>query len=800
MRKPLLLACLIPWMCWSAPLPWQNPRAQEALSILSSSGLLQEDWLTYRAATRWEIAVLVQRLAEKVRSQPEIFASKIEREALQTLVLEVQDELQALGVRQDQLEEKATNLEARTEELERIRFRGQFTMSALYQGVSNTGNEFSGFGPNALHYAGLAGSSDLTNTVPHGVQGIIPQLDLFSGRPLIQGAGLTSTLYLEVETQPDDDWLYNLRVFAYSSQGNALVDAIWGTQQPYGANPFTGSGGGTLNGSNRAPFTSAGFDRFRLSHVPSGFTLNLGTFSPRLISSQVFTGQVNPRVGDPRLLECFGLQASADHGAFSWEILGSYLPDGNPPQLGLQPLQNVAWGGALTYEDNGFSGSLSFLQAQALSRDGAARGNGLSNLVNGDSGQVNVNWVNPDGFFAGQLSNSQSAGPGSTSDVRPISGPAALDGAGRLGGFGPQQQTSFGGQLGYRVQNWSLQAEYAHSTYRPNQNSSFSRSGNLWSLGGGLDIQPVQFQLDYRWTDPTYDPMILVFPSPSPGLTPFRAYHRFPDQDQFWHLYSLHDTDRFPHNRKGLWPSLKWKYQENCLLTVKGRLLEQVQTSLQDVRFRAGALGPGLPNQLVLGHSPGFFDAFFREYSPLSFDANMNPLEDQRGRVYAYSIDLHHHFEDSPFDLDAGYESHHFERASNLVAALGGSQNRVDLTHSIARLALNYKASDAWNYRLGYSLAHMRGHYDPFGVYNTFAIANNSTDFFNRDSLQHSPSLEATWRLDSQTRWDFGFTYYSTIDRVPQSVFPGAAAGPFATAHPFSYNAYRVETRLEMNF
>lgn len=807
MKRQMFALALGVWLggvAQAAPLPWESPRAQDALKVLAASGVLQENWLSYRVATRWEIAVLMQRLLQRLESQPDLLASKLEREAVQTLVGEVQAELQALAPRVDGLEQQMLGLEQRVEFQERFRFRGRFLMAALYQGVNNTGNDRSGLGIGSLDYQGLAGSTLLTNGVPHAPEGIIPQLDLARGRPLIQGSSFTSTLYLDVEHQPHEDWLYQLRFYAYTSQGNSLLDATWGTPQPYLANPFTGAGGGTPQGSNRAPFSSMGFDRFRLTHVPTGFGLTLGSFQPRLISSQVFTGQVNPRVGDPRLLESFGVHASAEHGPFSWEAFGTYLPDGNPAQLGLQPLQHLAWGGALSYQNRGWQATLSLLQASASSRDGNPRAVGLSNLVNGSTGQVNVNWVNPNGFFAGQLPPAASAGRGSISDRRPVPGRAGLDGGGREASFGPQQQLGLGLNVNYRdPSGWAILGEWAHTRYRPSQNSSFQREGNLWSLGTQWELgesREFQLQLDYRSTDATYDPMILVFPSPNAALVPFRVYHRFPDHDQFWHLYSLHDTDRFPHNRRGFWPTFRWNYGQDSHLALRGRWLEQVSTSLQDVRFQPGQLGANVPNEQVLGHSPGFFDVVFREFSPLSFNDQLQPLENPRGRVTALGLDLHHHFEDTPWTLDFRLERHQFRRPSRLPASLGGSQNRVDLAHSLAHVGLEYKANSSWSYRLNYDLAEMKGHYDPLGVYNAFAISNDRVDFLNRDVLQHAPGVEATWHLDSQTRWDMGLTYYINIDRVPRSIFAGLPGGPQATAHPFSFNAVRLETRLEVDF
>jgi hypothetical protein len=187
-------------IAWSAPLPWENPKAQEALKVLSASGLLQESWLSYRAATRWEIATIAERLLRRWQTQSEESVGKVELQALEVLCQECREELDALGVRTETLESKLGLVEDRVLDLERIRFRGQFLMTSLYQGVSNTGSRFSGFGPDRLDYAGLAGSTALTNLVPHAPQGIVPPLDMALGRPLIQGAGFTSTLFLEVET------------------------------------------------------------------------------------------------------------------------------------------------------------------------------------------------------------------------------------------------------------------------------------------------------------------------------------------------------------------------------------------------------------------------------------------------------------------------------------------------------------------------------------------------------------------------------------------------------------------------
>lgn len=106
--RVLITAGLLVATASAAPLPWHSPQAQDALRFLSESGVLGESWLQYRAATRWEVAVVVQRLLQKQEQEPNLFATRAEREALTRLITETREELQALGVRVTTLEERTS--------------------------------------------------------------------------------------------------------------------------------------------------------------------------------------------------------------------------------------------------------------------------------------------------------------------------------------------------------------------------------------------------------------------------------------------------------------------------------------------------------------------------------------------------------------------------------------------------------------------------------------------------------------------------------------------------------------------
>lgn len=790
----------------AAPLEEKNRQGLEALQVLREHGLLQGyeggQLKGDRSMTRWELAAVLARFLAAVQNRENLLLSKSELALVQSAVKDLQAELSGLGLRTQNLEEQVDRLDQRVTERERIRFKGQFIASLNAMSFSNTGQGRGGNGSTALDYGSVVGSTVASNLVPHGASGILPVVDLIRGRPLVNGTGYSSTLYLDVETEAASGWLVDARFYAYSAGGNNVVNQVWGAPAPYLSNSFTG---GAV--TDHSPFTNMGIDRVTLLHEESGTTVTLGTFRPRFISPQVYTGQVNPSVGDPRFLESYGIHATGEaklskDSSLGWEAFGTLLPDGNPVQLGLQPYRDEGFGGALSYKWGGFTANASFLRAASQSSEGQPLVTGLSNLVNGGTGQVNLNWVNPPQYFAAQLATSGSAGIGSTSDKRPIPGTANSDQAGTKAGFGPQGITLGGAQLSYVGEGWNLRGEYDHSSYKSNRNSSYTAQGDLFGAGGGVQLldSKLSLDVDYRHTDPTYDPMILVYPGTAAGLDPFRVYHRFPDFSEFWSLYSLHDTVQYTHNREGFVLGAKWAYDEESSLKLSYKTQTQVRTSLQDVRYDANELGPGLPNVKVLGFSPGFFDMVFREYSPLSFDAKLNPLEDQRGSVHSFSVDWHHQFGESPFDFEARYEQYHFFRPSVLSAGQGGSQNLVDLVAAVAHARLGYRASKEWGLGIGYEYGAQRGHYDPFGVYNSYAISNSDTTFRNRDSLQHQPFLDTTYNFSENLKLRGDFHLYKEIDRVPATVYAGMPGGPTSTAHPFAFDGYSIATRLEINF
>ncbi|MBN9416810.1 MAG: hypothetical protein J0I12_15300 [Candidatus Eremiobacteraeota bacterium] len=748
-----------------------------------------------RASTRWEVALQLARAQERIQAGLAPLLSKAELQHLQALLAAYKDELEALGVRVDSLENRVANLDERVEELGRIRFSGQFRSSFVSMGVHNNGQERSGFGGSALNYGDLVGAVEAANLSPLNAFGTQPVLDYSNGRPLVNGSGFSNVLSLNVEADLSEDLLAELRVYAYSSQGNPLVDSVWGVQPPIPANPF---------GLANAPFTSMGLERLAVTHTPTATSLVIGSFAPRFMSPQIYMGTVNPRVGNPRILESYGLQISGelDNGRWGWEGFGTRLYDGNPGVTA--PYRSYALGGAVNYHNAEWTGTLSFLRAFD-DNGGQVPGLTTGQITNANqlAGLGTLNWVNPPGFFVNQLGGPLVAGTGLSTDARPLGGFPGSDLGGPRASFGPQAVTMGGLHLEYAPKGYLFQGDYSVSSYRPSRNSGYSTAGTLWRLGGAADWfeDKLHLEVDYRHTDARYDPMILQFGNPLQGsVSPLRVYHRFPDADQFWLYWSLHNTDSFPHNRQGLWLTTRVQYDPDGSVTLNYRNLSQVSTSLQDVRIRGGSLGTGLPGNDVLGFSPGFIDVVFREFSPLSFDASYNPLENPRGHVSSAGIKVSQVFTGTPWKVAGSYDSWTFRRSTALPAQLGGSQNRVDLTQALANLEVGYKFNEDFLFSLGVYRATSQGHYDPGGVYNAYAFANNNVDFRTRDLVQTMPYLKADWNVSSGVRFNSELMFYQTRDHVPASIQAGAYGGAGATSHPFNWDGYRLSTALEVDF
>lgn len=833
--------------------------AKDAVAKLAAQGLLEGypdgTFKGDRAATRWEVAMIVARLLAKMEQAHATFATKAELDEVRKLANALKDELDALGVRVTNLEENVSRLDKRVSELERITFYGYVDTRGSISTFTNEGNNDNQngvFAPVAgsvpgLNYNALVGATG-GNQLNPATHGLLPVADYRNGRPLLNGVGFTARAVLGLRVRVSDDIDAGAEFSAFTSQGNQFIDAYWGVTAPWQSNTFTSTtnnGGGVpniftstaaLNSGGNAPFSRMTLDSFWVVHNPSQTKLILGSFQETNMDNAIYAGQWNPGAYGPRYLGGFGFNVSgkvdvSDTGVFRWEALGTRLGDNNA-------YDTFLLGADVEFEFDGGSVKANVARVnQDVNQTGVGARvvGGISGVGNGAfPGGINtiaavgstspLQWVNPPGEFFNQANIiNNRGGAGTTTDTRPIPGAGTGDrfggfGAGNVGQFGPQGMLSYGLGANYK---WDLgggdtqiyiAGNYAHSDYKPNQNSSYNVTGNAYrfEVGANLLDGDLDLGIQYVNTDPTYDPFILQLG----GLGQTVAPMYLPNLNYYQGLYSLHDTSVYPHNRRGIRVNGQYRFAERRgLVWAKASFLDQVRTSLYDVRFNTNSLGVGIPNQAVLGHSPGFMDPVFQGYaSPLvyggtsvnSFDANLNPFEDQRGRHTNWGVGASYKFDDPRVKIELGYERNQFRRNSDLVAALGGSQNFVDLNIGSLHGQVNWEASDKWTLRAGADYTTIDGHYDPAGRYNGFAIATGSTGFNNIDSTQLSPFVGFDYDVSANTQWNMDFRYYTTTSgtSIPTTnPNPGVASNQVGfTQNPFEWNGWQVSTQFKVKF
>lgn len=840
--------------------------AKDAVAKLAAQGLLEGypdgTFKGDRAATRWEVAMIVARLLAKMEQANATFATKAELDEVRKLANALKDELDALGVRVTNLEENVSRLDKRVSELERITFYGYVDTrgsisSFTNQGANDNSNNTAPFGVAgsvpATNYNAAVGSTAGAQLNPMN-NGVLPVADFRNGRPLLNGVGFTARAVLGLRVRVSDDIDAGAEFSAFTSQGNQFIDAYWGVTAPWQSNTFTSTtnaGFGVpnvfnstaaLNSGGNSPFSRMTLDSFWVVHNPSQTKLILGAFQETNMDNAIYAGQWNPGAYGPRYLGGFGFNVNgkvdvSDTGVFRWEALGTRLGDNNA-------YDTFLLGADVEFEFDGGSVKANFARVtQDVNQTGVgARTVGLTNGIGNGSFADGLNrasfpgigianqastaplaWVNPPGEFFNQANAfNQRGGAGSTSDTRPIPGAQGADQRSLVGtatgGFGPQGMTSYGLSAAYK---WDLgggdtqvyiSGNYAHSDYKPNVNSSYNVGGNAYrfEVGANLLDGDLDLGIQYLNVDATYDPYVLQIG----GLGQTVAPMNLPNLNYYQGLYSLHDTSVYPHNRRGVRFNGQYRFAERRgLVWGKFGSLQQVRTSLYDVRFNTNSLGVGTPNSQVLGFSPGFMDPVFQGYaapqvygsnSVSSFDAALNPLEDNRGRHTNWGIGASYKFDDPRVKVELGYERNQFRRSSGLIAAAGGSQNNVDLNIGSLHGQVNWEASDKWTLRAGADYTTIDGHYDPSGRYNGFALATGSTGFNNLDSTQLSPFLGFDYDVSANTQWNMDFRYYTTTSgtSIP-TTNPNPATNSNQvgfTNNPFEWNGWQVSTQFKVKF
>lgn len=691
--------------------------------------------------------------------------------------------------------------------------------------------------------------------------GAFTATDLRNGTPLISGTGFTTLARLGLNIRVSDDVDAGAEFAAFTSQGNQLVDAFYGVSANYLSNPFTTSNsipGAGAQGLNNQPFTRMTLDNFWIHHKPSNVRARVGSITDTKFDGAVYTNQYNPNAF-AGILPTFGFQVGGEHElsddeSLSWEVMGNRLPDGNPGLAGAG-YDAQAWGGnvAFNFHDEQGQVKLNFLRAANDAAGGNPQAVGLITGFNNNY----TPWVNPNLYFQHQRDDQPTVatGAGGTGDIRPVvpfapafnDGVTGIPGTPNFGAIGPQEVNLYSIAARYMWENNEfkpyVRGEWGHSEYKSNKNSPVNADGNAWRLQAGAAFfdEKLSADIEYLAVDATYDPFVLQ--NPIVGGIPFNAY-RFGENffNQRANLYNLHDTTELPHNREGFRGKLKWKFADEGAVGLRFGFLEQRDSSLQQIRFSPGSVENPvmqIPNTPVLGFLPGFTEPVFHGFSPFTFTTtppteptNQLPnqfggvLEAPKGNVDNWAFDVKHRWtiDEAPVDarnywsrgltVRGAFNWTNFNRDSNLRALrpgatgiAGESVNNVDLTYSTWGINVDYDLTKKFAINAGYSESRINGHYDPYGIYSQFAIANNNTTFDNLDVVQRQPMVGFDYEVSESINWDLAATFLSTDDKVSPAVFSNPVTPGFnnqfipqRSIHNFDYSGIMVNTTLKFNF
>lgn len=822
----VLLALVLVVPAYAAPLFSDLPEhhwALDAVTQLASKGIVEGypdgTFKGDRAATRWEVALMVARLMARMDQQDATFATKADLDQLRGLVNELRSELDALGVRVTNLEENVGKLGTRVTALEKITFYGSLDTYFVSQGFKNTGRDTDAAGFSYNNTTGSAGGAwgagagvYGANANPFGVTlngagpavqnpfGFVlgndghkfPVIDYFTGTPLTNGTGFSGLGILGTKIKVSDDISAGGEFAAFMSQGDSIVDLWYGASANYLANGFTGEN--QLFGpqfQTNTPFTRMTLDNFWIVHNPSGTRVVLGAYTKTNMDKFILNNVPNPNVNGPAMLPWYGFQVTGSSNLlapFTWELLGTKLPDSAFNNAG--GYYNFALAFDLDWAFNGGDFKLNFLRAANDNFFGG--GNVSSGGIVFNNFPLFGGWINPSGYFAGTQTESYKQ------PITPAFGGVGLqiqpDGA--VGNFGPQGITTYGASLHYTFSiPWQLMftGEYASSQYKPNMNSGYTTSGAAFRAGlnATLANEMLKLGLDYVSVDPNYDPFILEYPnSTAIGY----GFWRLPSLSYPSNLYSLHDTEVYPQNRQG------WKFDFDYKFSSgDGRFfghyqnLDQKTASVPDVAsFPAGTAGIYFPGIVGPGFSPGFVEAIFPAllmnpvYGNALAGTTFTALEAPKGNIVNWGLGVDYKFPNTKLGIELGYRDWKFKRTSGLanqIPAFGifiSNPNVVDLDINQGHIGLSYPLNDRFTLYGGYDFANIKGAYQS-------AVTN-------LDTRQNVPYLGFGYNISENTTWNLNLKAYNTTDGISTDPNDGFLNGPF------SWNGSQVSTELKVSF
>jgi len=821
----------------------ENHWARDAVADLAAKGIIEGypdgTFKGDRAATRWEMAMALQRFLAKMEAEHAKFATKSDLEALRALVNNLKDELDALGVRVKNLEENVSALDKRVTELERITFEGDFTTRFVTIGIRNSGRTGTAWNTNV---GGIEGVN------PASI-GKIGTVDLFSGRPFINGSGFTARARLGVKVKVSKDMNAGIRFAAFTSLGDRYIDAYWGVSAPYLSNVFAGNSVGSAQNINNSTWTRMTLDNFWIEHKPSKTNLMVGSINKTNMDDCVLQRIPNPGIDgrditryaemevgevkkgrvstlkywedDDSYIPFYGIKVSGNTKVFSdmaWEVLYSKLPD--DPMGTYRPWASIL---AQTYNIVGQTGdNLTYPYMFGVNLDWKIKEQGniklnfmrvSENLNNGQStdsfvGQPNFIDTTGDGnadslHYNGRGNLWNWTDPWSYANTainkRPMRSNITNDPFTTVYPFISQQgQTSWGISINYRFEpsNIRASAAYAGSQYKPSMESGYTADGSHFRIGVGWTNKKNNLDLDLEYisTDPYYDPFQLYYPRVGDmvegGLPNCIAlftnnfslmvpvsFAPMSGNSYPGIAYQLHDSSLYPNNRNGIRFGGEFRFPKgNGRINLRLAFLEQSKATEQH-RSVTGAFS---------GMEPGFIESMF---TPLATDPNLGAYETPKGKMNHIGGGIEYRFAPSAFSANVQYDNFHYGRDSGWASNTSVARNNeVDLTYEVFKLGVAYQFSNKFTLNAGYDYARMSGYHTVFAWdFPTYNAGDTVVDTY-----QTVPHIGFNYKLNRDTTWDLDARFIDTTDKL--------SGNRTANNSPQSYDGVQLTTTFKLKF
>ncbi len=760
----------------------ENHWARDAVADLAAKGILEGypdgTFKGDRAATRWELAMAMQRFLAKMEAEHAKFATKADMEALRALVNNLKDELDALGVRVKNLEENTSALDKRITELERITFEGDFKTRFVTIGIKNTGTTATNW-----------------NTDVGGINVFNPQvyrtgaMDGLSGRPLVNGSSFTARARLGLKVKVSRDIDAGIRFASYTSLGDQYVDAYWGVSAPYLSNVFAGNSFVNAQSMTNGVWTRMTLDNFWMEHKPSKTQLIVGSILKTGMDDFILHPVPNPgidgrditkfadmetgKAGDRRVvtrkywesddsyLPFYGIQVKGNTKLWSemdWEVMYSKLPD--DPTI-LNPLATPT----IPY-------LFSTTAGWKIKEQGNIRLNFLRISENFANGQSTNTVANRKCLFTW-------TDPFSYSNDTPNKTPMRAN-----SGVSLQGQTSWGISINYRFDpsNIRVVAAYGGTQYKPNQESGFTADGSHFRVGIGWTNPKNNLDLDLEYisTDPYYDAFQLYYQRVGnmamgglSGLVkPQAAFSYLPS------AYQLHDSDIYPNNRDGIRFAGEYRFEEN-----RGRINLRLGFLTQNTASN--------PHRDITdtyhGLKPGFIDPIFTELaSNGQIGANARIYESPKGKNNYYGGGVEYRFKPGNLKASIQYDYNDAKRdsgyADNTPIAM---RNRVDMDYNAFKFALFYDMNSRLTLRGGYNRGQIKGYLSFLNDFQTNA-GNNVIN-----TVQQIPYLGLDYKVNDDSNLSAEIRYYDQNDKLSSSYRPKS---------PESFSGYQLLTEYSLKF